>query len=133
MTDSEVIVRLKITSPTTSASAITAALGVEPDRAWSIGDARPRTTIKETVNGWLIGSGMARSESLEVQINRLLRKADIFKGRLEKLPKDCEIELSCVIYSRNQPALNLAPETIRQIGEMRAGLDIDVYVLDGRG
>lgn len=123
----ETIVRLKITSAVHDPDFISSKLGMACDRGWKIGDLRPHTSIRETSNGWMLGSGLDRSAGLEAHLSALLHRLQPIAERMRsELVADVK-EISCVIYSASPPALNFDSATISLIGHLGAGLDIDLY------
>jgi hypothetical protein len=108
--------------------AISSAIGVSPDRTWKVGDKRPHTIIEEKCNGWILGSGLDRSVSLEKQIETLLGKIENCNDAIRTLSRSDTVELSCVIYADATPALNFDASIIDKIAQLGASLDIDLYI-----
>lgn len=104
-------------------------MGLQPERSWHIGDQRPKTRIMEKENGWLLSSGLEESASLEEHLAALLEKLQPISGRIASVASIANIELSCAIYSETQPALSFGSDVIREVANLRASLDVDIYVI----
>lgn len=124
----ETIVRLKITSAEHDPTFISNIIGIPYDRCWRIGDLRPKTTIHEKANGWILGSGLSKTTSLEEHLKTLLLRVMPSQDRLLNLLADDQIEISCVIYADSPPALNFEKKIISDISALGASLDIDLYL-----
>jgi hypothetical protein len=125
---SKTIVRLKITSATHDPDYISGVLGVPCERGWRIGENRPKTTIKEKMNGWILNSGLENTAPLEDQIKSLLKRVEPLRARMRQHLVGDLTELSCVIYADSPPALNFDVDVIANIAALGASLDIDLYV-----
>jgi hypothetical protein len=123
----ETIVRLRITSCTHSPEFISEALGILCDKSWHLGDTRPKTTIKEIANGWILNSGLDKSTPIEDQLESLLKRIAPCSDKIELTLPDALIEVSCVIYADSPPALNFDKSIIDGISSLHASLDIDLY------
>jgi len=124
----ETIVRLKITSEVHEPDTISEILGLSCDRGWKIGDMRSKTTIREKINGWILGSGLEKTVPLDEQIEALLKRLEPLRENIASLLPDINIEVSCVIYSESTPALNFDRGTVASISALGASLDIDLYL-----
>ena len=125
----QTIVRLKITSVHLIPDAITGFVGLPCDRSWNIGEKRPKTTIVEQKNGWILNSCMPKSAMLETQLDELLNRLRPYQTRLKSLSETECVELSCVIYANSPPALNFGDAVIVELGQLGASLDIDLYLI----
>jgi hypothetical protein len=123
------IVRLKIKSITRSPEEITEMLGIQSDFSWHRGDKRAHTIILEKDNGWVLGSSLPDSDSLEQHINSLLARISACSNKIKLLSEDESLELSCVLYASEMPALNFSREVIHSICSIGASLDVDVYIV----
>ena len=125
----ETIVRLKVLSTLHTPEEISQTLGLDCDKSWCKGDKRAKTVIVEKNNGWVLDSGLPRSAPLEAHIENLLGRLSPHAEKIEKLSRDNDVELSCVIYAASPPPLNFAKTIVHQLGKMGASLDIDLYVM----
>jgi hypothetical protein len=121
-------VRLKVVSNKLTAEDIAKAIDIEPDLTWKIGDLRPKTTIKEKTNGWMVQSNLPKEASLELHIENLLGRLQPVAPKLFQLSIEAEVQLSCVAYDASPPALFFEKEVIAQISALGATLDIDLYI-----
>lgn len=124
------IVRLKITSIKRTPEQISKVVGCSCDRSWRIGDKRGKTIIVEKVNGWVLDSALPKSASLETHIEKILERVTRQSDKIRRLSKQECVELSCVIYAASPPALNFDKKVVRQIAQLGANLDVDLYIGD---
>jgi hypothetical protein len=126
----EIIMSLVVSSETVSSEQMAATLGITPDRAWNIGDFRPKTRCKEKNNGIIIDSGIERKGSVEEHIEAICKKIKPLRVNLVGLSKECETTLSIVYYSTYcNPGLWLSKSFITFLASIKAGVDMDGYVL----
>lgn len=128
---SRTIVRLKIISPARTPEEINTLVGIECEKSWRIGDLRGKSAIKEKKHGWILNSDMAESASLEAHAEALLDRLNPCAIGIEALSRESDtvVEFSCVIYSKETPALNFGRDVIQKISHLGAALDIDLYML----
>lgn len=126
----ETIVRLKVLSPNRTPSQLTDIIGIPCDSCWRIGDTRTHTIIKEETNGWILNSGLPRSAALEEHVDALLRLLDSRADSIRSLSPAANVELSCVIYAEELPAISFDASIIGRLARLGVGLDIDVYLVD---
>ena len=131
MSDDEATARLKIISSKRTPEMITDVVGLNSDRSWRVGDKRPHTIIEEKNYGWVIDSGLLKTNSMEQHVRALLERVAPYKNAIKQLSRDDSVEFSCVLYTHETPALNFNASTIDQIGQLGASLDIDLYLRDG--
>lgn len=124
-------VRLKILSRNRSAEEISRIVGLRCEKSWRPGDFRHNTLIKEETHGWIITSGLPESIALQHHLDAVLARLGPHAREVEGLSHDGEttVELSCAIYSEGAPELNFSRAVIRQLNELGASLDIDLYIL----
>jgi len=126
----EVIVRLMILSETQTPEQITALIGLASDKSWRVGETRPKTTMVEKNNGWVVDSQMPRSSALSCQVTRLLDRLSPFRRQIRKLARYEKTVFSCVVYSDRRPPLVFSKKDIFGIAGLGAALDIDVYLVE---
>ncbi len=129
MSADEVIVRLVIRSQDLSPEEITHAIGLPCEQSWVTGQRRGPTIILHEDNGWIIGSGLARTSALEDQVDGLLRRLAPVSSKVKELSARNIVEVSIVIYAGNEPALSFGNQTLRALAGMGASLDIDLYIM----
>lgn len=92
---------LRVSSRQRSASDIASLLGLKPSRSVE------RGTYK-TANGgdayreesrWIFDSTLADTSSIEEHIGHLLKIIEDSRSSLQRLPKDCEIDIWCTVSS----------------------------------
>ena len=127
---SENIVRLRITSLSRTPEQVTEATGIPCDSSWRIGDKRAKTVIEEKKNGWVLNSALPRSESLETHVERLLERLAPHLDKIRRFSQEDSVELSCVVYAAEPPALNFSRSVIDRLSRLGASLDIDLYLMD---
>jgi hypothetical protein len=124
----ETFVRLKIRSTRRSPDEIGSELGLAADEQWQAGGFRPRTKMVAKTNGWILDSGKPRDATLDEHLEALLARLRGHEDRIRAISSSDSVEVSCVLYSIREPALNFSPELLARITELGAGLDIDLYV-----
>lgn len=125
----ETIVRLKVRSTDLKPDQIAAAIGLQCDRSWCKGELREHTRIEEPDNGWVLGSGLPVSATLEEHLESLLSVLARHADSIRSLSVACCVELSCVVYSQRPPALYFDPLVVKRIANLGASLDIDLYCI----
>jgi len=125
----EIVVRLKIISDYLQPEQISSVVGITCDASWKTGDFRHGTTIKEKNSGWILNSRLAKNNDLELHIYDLLERILPYRDNIKLLSEKNVVEVSCVVYSSEIPALYFGKEIISKIGEINASFDIDLYIL----
>ena len=125
----ETFVRLKIRSTRRSPDEIGSELGLAADEQWLAGSCIPNTKIVVTANCWILDSGKPRDATLDEHLEALLARLRGHEDRIRAISSSDSVEVSCVLYSIREPALNFSPELLARITELGAGLDIDLYVM----
>ncbi|SOS30296.1 hypothetical protein PL963_P300018 (plasmid) [Pseudomonas cerasi] len=123
-------VRLVFTSKNIRPDDISVSIGVEGDQMWAAGDKRLKTEILETENGLVVESKLAKSLDLITHIEWMIRAFNGLEDKLlsfSEIP-ECEIQLTCAIYSNGAPPLNFEKFITNWLGCIGASLDIDLYV-----
>jgi hypothetical protein len=123
-----IFVRLRILSAVNTPEEITRLIGLESERSWHVGDKRGKTQIVEPSNGWLITSGIGETASLEEHVQALSDRIAPVSARIAALAEDATIEVSCAIYAEHPPALSFAASCLQRLADIKAGLDIDLYI-----
>lgn len=127
----ETIVRLKIQSSDYDPQQITSMLAQSPDKSWVKGERRVNTIITESMNGWLLNSGVSSNTSINQQARALfLRLGGVGFSALANAKGCFEVELSCVIYDSTMPALYIEPDVVMMAASIGAAIDFDVYVTE---
>ena len=110
---------------------ITARVGLEPTKIWLAGQPRAQgVTITHKENGWAIDLLDEEATETEPIVLSLLSVLDPAKEAIRDLSAAYHVEVSCVVRAEDfVPALSFQPETVNQIAELGAALDIDLYCL----
>ncbi len=114
---------------------ITAKVGLEPTKVWIAGEPRAQgVTITNEENGWAIILSDEDATDAEPIVLRLLSVLDSGKEAIRELSAAYHIEIGCVVRAVDfVPALHFEHDTLNQIAELGAALDIDLYCLTGDG
>ncbi|NAS99299.1 hypothetical protein CU664_18090 [Pseudomonas syringae pv. actinidifoliorum] len=123
-------VRLVFTSKNIQPDEMSVSIGVKADQVWAAGDKRSKTNLLETENGLVVESKLAKNLDLMTHIEWMISAFNGLKNKLlsfSKMP-ECEIQLSCVVYSNGAPPLNFEKFITHWLGCIGASLDIDLYV-----
>ena len=124
-----VFVSLDVESTEIAPDRLAVMIGLEADRSWRVGDKRGKSQIRETTNGWSVSSGLDEGASLEDHMAALLQRLQPVADRISKLPSETAVELSCAVYADDPPALAFSPKVVEQMAVLKAGLDIDLYIM----
>jgi len=122
------LVRLKIVSRKHSPEEIAARIGIQPDKAWRIGDPVERTTMRRKDHVWMRHSRLPESASIEEHIDELLDCISPFAAQIKQISEEEDVQLSCVMYCAEIPALNFSKSVLAKLGNLGASLDIDLYL-----
>jgi hypothetical protein len=111
---------------------ITDKLGIQPHEYWIKGEDIPGKSISRKKSCWRVSTGYQESLDINDQIDRIM---EIFQGKSDKLNElmsalDLEILLSVVINIENnqKPAMYFNRQTIAFINQIKAEIDIDLYI-----
>src|SRR5947209_8604409 len=99
MEPAEIHVALRIISETITAEEMIRSLPMPPDKTWSFGQLRRGTIIREVNNGVEYHSKNDGSSTLNSELNKLLRRMAPAFPALQRLPAECQMHVSCAIYS----------------------------------
>ncbi|WP_081427113.1 DUF4279 domain-containing protein [Sorangium cellulosum] len=121
-------VRLKIITRSVTPEEITARLGLNPDRVRRAGQPRPHTTIIENTNCWELHSGLPEHCELSEHISAVLRKVERCAKQIAEMAEENEVLLSCIVHAPTEPALGLSKKIIRDLADICAEVDFDLYV-----
>jgi len=124
----EVYTELGIYSEMLSLDELNSILGIACDKGWNKGDLRTHTIIRQQKNAWIIRSTLPRSASLESHVKDLITRIAPLKDKIKQVSDQACVEFSCVIHSKERPALNFDQEMIKVLSELGACLDIDLYI-----
>ena len=122
-------VEFRITGVQLPPDEITDAMNIKPSRQWSIGDSVQNSLIKRECNGWcLLPSviGVEIEEQILSIINDIKSKTEIINSISQKYDLEFEFACSVDIVKNEFPPLNFSADTIRQISELGASIDIDI-------
>ncbi len=133
MTSETCLVQLAILSKTLEPESIENTIGLKADRIWKLGEIRKPTILKEKENGWLLESSSESYFDLESHLDFLQKRLSGFEKKIKNLVNkgDYEIQVSCIFYCKEVPALNFENRQINWLNSLGASLDIDVIIIDG--
>jgi len=126
---SELKLRLILTSKSLTADDMATLAGISPSKSWTRGQVvHPSAKNVHKENGCLL---QIEDSSLSSAAKRLEETLQAQSAALLELPKDVDIELSCVVYLKGAaPELHLEPQTVDLLASIGAGIDIDIYTLE---
>lgn len=128
---SEIKVYFRIVGFPMSPEVLTDKLGLKPTDTWKKGDAGriAKTTFKN--NGWELSSGLNKSVDLKTHVGTLLDNITPFKKNFVKVCSEYPPDLICVVYSYggDRPAIVFERDIIKELTELNASIDVDLYVL----
>ena len=115
-------------------TAVSVAVGLEPDRTWRAGDARvPHSPLTHTSAGWCIEERPETGWELEPVVSRLLDRLAPFRAEIQAVRERLALraQLACVVYADDRvPALGLGSQCVARLAELEASLDIDVMLVE---
>ncbi|GFE69891.1 DUF4279 domain-containing protein [Chroococcus sp. FPU101] len=128
---SEILVSLTLTGLDLKPDKITDKLRINPSKIWYKGDLiYPKGKICYSNNGWSLKSNLESSSELEEHIQSIFKQLQPVWSVLKNLCSLYQTEINCVVYVSEQvPSIHFNPEIIKQIHQLNAALDVDLYVL----
>jgi hypothetical protein len=128
---SEISASFTLTGIELDPAEISAKVGITPTASWMKGDLiDPRGVIRYQENGWSIQSTLDKYASLEDHVKSVLEQLQPSWSSLVEVSAQNYAEIDCVIYTRGQaPEMHLDKDILRQISQLNAELDLDLYVL----
>lgn len=120
-------VRLVITSATVTAADLQARLGVKPDEAWKIGDARGTFNNIEKLHGFVVESG-APLLPFNEQLRALIKRLAACAVKLGELAPHVKAQVLCRLQRKQVPPLDFQRDDLRWLAAMGAGLELDINI-----
>jgi hypothetical protein len=127
---SEFYAKLGIYSKVLNPDQVTSILGIACDKGYERGDIiRPHGIVHRKENQWFIYSRISIEAPLEGHVNDLLKRVSSIKDKIKNIADqpDNDVELSCVIHSKEETPLFFTKEVIYALCEMGASIDVDLY------
>jgi hypothetical protein len=113
---------------------ITSALGMNPSKAWNVGDINPRNGQPRKFMSWRISSGLDDKHRLEEHVENLLLFLGPKAAQLRDLWVEYDLTLQCVGYfPPSGHGTHFSREQIRQAAQLGLSFDLDFYYLDNNG
>jgi hypothetical protein len=109
-------------------------LGLAPTKVARRDERIGKSALQYKCDIWSISTGKRESLALEEQVREILAQVGTSAHAIRSARDELSIsvELACAVYVEGQaPSMTLGPETIAQLAELGAGVDIDLYVLAG--
>jgi len=126
----EVFAWVSVVSDKRSADDISAIVGLQPDRAWKIGDRRGQTSIAEKANGWIVNSRLQNvGFEVEDHIDDLMQRVKPVAEKFAFLPEEDSVTVHVAIYSESRVSMSFERHIPRLISMLAARLDIEVYFM----
>ncbi len=123
-----VIANLSIFTKSYTPEELNKIIGINADKIMHCGEARSKgSSMKWEENVWVITSTKKESNILSEHIRELLDRIKPFSDKLLKL-QNCEIQFDCIIEGDENPELSFSNDLMRDISNLNASLDIDMYV-----
>jgi hypothetical protein len=128
----EIIVYLRLLSDNNSPEEISSRIKISSAKSWKQGEKNQTTKMLYQENGWEIKSNLGDEIDVVKKIVDVLSLIEPYKKEINLLKENWDVEIACVIYySEPSPPLNFDASLLRQIGEVGASLDIDIYNIEG--
>lgn len=132
----EIFLALRISDFVCPPEEITRILGVEPSRTWLKGQ-RTAGSVGAPLpsNRWQIDHPFdaSRGNDLNLHIASLLTVIRPIKSRFKALPAGARRVVFCAIYEVDRKVwINTSAQTVSEIAEIEASVDIDYYALGTR-
>ena len=114
---------------------VTATSGIVPSKIWRVGDlVVDQGTRRHRQNGWSVQSGLGTDAALTDQIASVLSRLSTSWEYLCELGRSAQSGLQCTIYmyEAQGPETTIDPTVLRQLAELNASLDYDIYSLGSK-
>jgi hypothetical protein len=104
--------------------------GIVPDSTWRKGDSIQGSAVKRQDDGFSIKSTIDVGKPLPEHINNVLQRTGPKLKRAERAP-DLSIRLavSMHIYGGDRPPFRIDARTVRELAELGAEIDVDLYTV----
>ena len=113
--------------------AVTRFSGISPTKIWRYGDPISNTALTRKHDGWILSTAEKASHDLNERVQEMLSQLHHHADKLRDICRTLELdaEIACVVYVDEEqvPALHLDREIIRQVADLDAEVDIDLYQL----
>jgi hypothetical protein len=108
---------------------LTKELGIEPTHSWKKGDPGIASKLPMKNNGWELSSGLELSKDFESHLRALLDKIRPLKENFINVGKKFPTVLSCIIYiyGEDRPYLGFESTVVKELADLNATIDIDLY------
>jgi hypothetical protein len=125
-------IRLIILSSSLNPEQISDQIGKAADETWLLGDQRKDTIILEKENGWMLFSKRKLSAELHEHLDNIRVALNGAECKIKNISETlgCDVQLSCVVYTKSEPPLEFEKKDIAWLASMGASLDIDVYLTE---
>lgn len=114
---------------------LTKQLGIKPTRTKikgeyrTVGKKKPRKMLNKE-NQWFLDSVLPRDVTIEEQLKHLVGKIKPHKQKLIEITKKYYTEFGCAIYHYEvNPGIHLDNNLLKEIAELNARIDLDIYCL----
>jgi hypothetical protein len=130
----EYYTELVVLSQTLNPEQLNAIVGMNCDKSRLAGASIGSSLIRARKNTWIIYSRLPRDLHIENHIEDLLKRVSPITDKIRRLADqpDVEVVFGCVIYTREQPAMDFNREQVAAICDLGARIDIDLYFLPRR-
>jgi hypothetical protein len=109
---------------------LTKRVGLQPTKAWQVGDIFPPVPVPRKFSAWHLKSRLSSSEEVERHVLDVL---DQIRGReavFRDLSREFCVRMQCVgYYSDYNPGFRLESDVVRRVAECGMMLDLDAYHL----
>lgn len=127
----EIIVYLRLLSDNSSPEEVLNVVKVPSVKSWKKGEKNQSTKMLYKENGWEIKSNLDDEINVVEKIADVLSLIEPYRKEINILKESWSIGVACVIYyDESLPPLNFDSSLLKQIGEVGASLDIDVYNIE---
>lgn len=112
-------------------SQVTALVGVQPSETWRAGDlVSDRAIVRRKLSGWKINSALPLNAPLEEHVEAVLQQLKPGWLSLVELGSRNQAKVYCVVrsYGGARPALIFKRGIVKQVAELNAAIEIDLYV-----
>lgn len=130
MKKTHIFVRLLLVSDHLPPKVIENVIGIPTADHWVKGEIRKPKRVPDIENRCVIHSGLDKECELDEHMEALLRIVKPVASKIESFSKSNFVQVSIAIYSEPDafgPPLNFSRETMRQMTDLGASLDIDLY------
>jgi hypothetical protein len=108
---------------------ITRQIGIDPSATWRKGDQIGQSRLRRKEDGWRLDSELSPQAALDQHARNILDRIHPRSAALTSIEGRAHFFAAMYIHAGDRPPATLSSEIIRQLADLNAGVDIDIYNL----